>query len=295
MSRHGTRRRARLWLRAGRALAVRTRNGPVIGLVVCLGLAGCGSDGPTAPPPPPPPTVTVAFEPGPIEVGEGETAEIRVTYQVRTLDAPWTLSVSTLPVTASAADFELVEATIEIPAGQGVSGESSLELAALADDQFDEGPETVAVRFVPGGGVNARTGADLQVRIEDGGVSPCPGLGIVATRPEPGGPADVYVQRTFTFAVMEGDRGPVMEFVAPYLESLGDSIDGLPVSNSNFALHIEAWETATVDQHVEHTVGIQMRHDAFHDPDLELAFHGEGCGAARVACSTETCGLETAP
>ncbi len=239
--------------------------------------------------------MTVAFEPGPIEVGEGETAEIRVTYQVRTLDAPWTLSVSTLPVTASAADFELAEATIEIPAGQGVSGESSIALAALPDDQFDEGPETVAVRFVPGGGVNARLGADLQVRIADGGVSPCPELSVVATRPEPGGPADVYVQRTFAFRVMEGDQGPVMEFAAPYLELSQDAVDGLPHSNTNFALHIEAWDVRAEGQHVEHTVDIQMRHDAFQDPDLELAFHGEGCDAAGVVCSTETCGLETVP
>lgn len=74
-----------------------------------------------------------------------------------------TLSVSNLSATASVDDFELAEASVEIPAGQGVSGESLLQLAALGDNQFDGGPETVAVRFVPGGGVNASLGADVRV------------------------------------------------------------------------------------------------------------------------------------
>ena len=217
-----------------------------------------------------------------------------MTYRVRTLDAPWTLSVATLPVTASADDFELPETTIEIPAGQGVSGEASLELAVLGDNQFDEGPETVAVRFVPGGGVNARLGADLQVRIRDGGVSPCPGLNIVATRPKPGGPNDIYIQRSFTLQVMEGEEEPVMEFVAPYVDLARKPVDDLPGTNTNFALNIEAWELTTAGEHVEHTVDIQMRRDASQDPDIELAFHAAECDAAAVACSTEECSLRNA-
>lgn len=281
------------WRRAGRVQATRAPGAPVIGLLVCLGLAGCGGDGSTTvPAPPPPPAVTVAFEPGPLDVREGETAEIRVAYQVHTLDAPWTLTVSTLPVTASAADFELSGATIDIPAGQGVSGESSFELAALADSQFDEGPETGALRFVPGGGVNARLGADLQVSIQDGGVAPCPALNIVATRPERGEPANIYIHRTFTLQVMEGGQGPVMEFVAPYRKVFPDLIGDLPNSNTNLAINIEAWELTTAAQHVEHAVDIQMRNDTFRD--LELAFHAAECDAAGVVCTTEECSMRTA-
>ena len=101
----------------------------------------------------------------------------------------WQLAISPLAVSASADDFAVSESAIEIPAGQGVSGEASLELAAAPDGLFDEGDETVAIRFVPGGGVNARLGGDLEVVIHDAGVSPCPGANVVATRPEPGGPA----------------------------------------------------------------------------------------------------------
>ena len=262
-------------------------------LATWFGLSGCGG-GPssTAPQTPPPPAVTVSFEPGPIGVREGEITEIRVSYQVRTLDAPWQLSVSSLPVTASADDYELATASIEIPAGEGVSGEATVELAAVEDTQFDEGDETVAIRFVPGGGVNARLGADLQVSIRDAGVAPCPGLSIVATRPEPGGPADVYVARSFTFQVTEAHPGLAMEFVGPYIEPLVDFGEGLPGYNTNFALNIAAWELTTAGENVEHTVDIQMRHDSFQDPDLELTFRGEGCDAAGVACSTENCGLK---
>ena len=266
---------------------------PVMCLATWFGLSGCGG-GPssTAPQAPPPPAVTVSFEPGPIGVREGETTEIRVSYQVRTLDAPWHLSVSPLPVTASAEDFELATASIEIPAGQGVSGEASVELAAVQDTQFDEGDETVAIRFVPGGGVNARLGADLQVSIRDAGAAPCPGLTIVATRPEPGGPADVYVARSFTFQVMEAHPGLALEFVGPYVEPL---VPGGDRYNTNFALNIAAWELTTAGDSVEHTVDIQMRHDALRDPDLELTFRGEGCEAAGVACSTENCEFTPGP
>ena len=71
-------------------------------------------------------------------------------------------------------------------------------------------------------------------------------------------------------------------------------MDGLPRHNTNFALNIEAWELTTVGRQVEHTVDIQMRHDAFQDPDLELAFHAAECAAAGVACTTEECSLRTA-
>ena len=264
-------------------------------LATWLGIAGCGGGASPATPPapaPPPPAVTVSFEPGPIDVREGQTTEIRVIYQVRTLDAPWQLAISTLPVTASAGDFELATANIEIPAGQGVSGEASVELAAVEDVQFDEGDETVAVRFVPGGGVNAQLGADLEVRIRDAGVTPCPGLVVAATSPAPGGPADVYVSRSFTFQVAEAHPALAMEFVGPYIEPLVDFGADLLGYNTNFALNIAAWEFTIAGDSVEHTVDIQMRRDAFRDPNLELAFHGGGCDAVGVACSTEGCGLK---
>ena len=263
-----------------------------VGLLICIGLASCGGgSSTTAPQAPPPPAVTVSFEPGSLEITEGDTAEIRVRYQVRTLDAPWQLPVSPLAVTASDDDFELTAASVEIPAGQGVSGEASLELVAAEDGQFDEGDETVAIRFVPGGGVNARLGGDLQVSIRDAGVAPCAGLNVVATRPEPGGPADVFLQRSFTFEVTEPQESLAMEFAGPYAEPPA-SLEFLEL-NTNFAVNIESWSLAADGPVLRHTVDIQMRREAFQDPDLALVFHGEGCDEVGVACSSQDCQANT--
>ena len=264
-----------------------------VGLLIWIGLASCGPGGSTtAPQAPPPPAVTVSFEPGSLEVTEGDTAEIRVRYQVRTLDAPWQLAVSPLAVTASDDDFELSAASVEIPAGQGVSGEASLELTAAEDVLFDEGDETVAIRFVPGGGVNARLGGDLQVSIRDAGVAPCAGLNVVATRPAPGGPADVFIQRSFTFEVTEPQESLAMEFLGPYTEPPARLLETFRL-NTNFAVNIGAWRLAADGPVLRHTVDIQMRQEAFRDPDLALVFHGEGCDEVGVACSSQDCRQNT--
>ena len=168
----------------------------------------------------------------------------------------------------------------------------SFELAAVEDVQFDEGDESVAIRFVPGGGVNARLGGDLAVSIRDAGVAPCDGLNVVATRPEPGGPADVFIQRSFTFAVTEPQESLAMEFAGPYLEPPARLVERLQI-NTNLAVNIASWSLAADGPVLRHTVDIQMRHEAFMDPDLTLVFHGDGCDAPGVACSAEDCRLNT--
>ena len=154
----------------------------VVGL---LGLIGCGggAGSPGTPQAPPPPAVTVSFAATSLEVREGDSVEIGVRYQVRSLSSPWQLGISPLPESASVDDFELSMPSIEIPAGQGVSGEAVLELTASSDTVFDEGDETVAIRFVPGGGVDASLGTNLRVSIRDAAVSPCTGVSILATPP----------------------------------------------------------------------------------------------------------------
>ena len=255
----------------------------------CFVLASCGGGSPAGPQAPPPPDVTVSFERSRLEVPEGETAEIRIRYQVRSLTAPWQLAISPLGVSASADDFAVSATEIEIPAGQGVSGEASLELAAAPDGLFDEGDETVAIRFVPGGGVNARLGGDIEVVIHDAGVSPCPGASVVATPPEPGGPAMVFVERSFTFGVSEAGQPVAMEFLGPYTPTIGGGGGGLPARNANFAANIAAWEMEADGGTIRHTVRIQIRREAFGDPDLLLAFRGEGCDPHGVACSADRC------
>lgn len=240
------------------------------------------------------PDVTVSFVPSSLDVPEGEAAEVRISYQVRSLTAPWQLAISPLAVTASDEDFDLSEGSVEIPAGQGISGEASLELTAVSDGLFDEGDETIAIRFVPGGGVNATLGGDLRVVIHDAGVSPCPGTNVVATRPRPGGPADRFVERSFTFGVSAAGESVAMEFLAPYLQVTDESVDVLPERNAIFAASIAAWRVSADGQTVQHTVDIQIRPVVFGDPDLQLAFRGEGCDPRGLTCSTYQCEQEAA-
>lgn len=141
-------------------------------------LAGCGEGGTTAPgtpggpvaPTPPPIAAVVTFGDASAEVYEGDTASLPIRYEARSLAAPWRLRVSPLPGTAQAADFSLPNPVVEIPAGTGTTGTVTLDLAALADDEFEEGTETLSLRLVPEATVNAQLGGDLPVSIREGGV-----------------------------------------------------------------------------------------------------------------------------
>ena len=158
---------------------------PAVAAVAAL--AGCGDGAgttapapPTAPPAPlppvatppvaaPPVAATVAFVAASAEVYEGDTASLRIRYEAQSLAVPWRLRVSPLPGTAQSSDFSLPDAVVEIPAGQGTTGTVTLDLVALADDEFEEGTETLSLRFVPDPTVNAELGGDLQVSIREGG------------------------------------------------------------------------------------------------------------------------------
>ena len=262
----------------------------VVGL---LGLIGCGggAGSPGTPQAPPPPAVTVSFAATSLEVREGDSVEIGVRYQVRSLSSPWQLGISPLPESASVDDFELSMPSIEIPAGQGVSGEAVLELTAASDTVFDEGDETVAIRFVPGGGVDASLGTNLRVSIRDAAVYPCTGVSILATPPGPGGPDDAFVRRTFTVQIDPTSESAAMEFGGPYWDLMADPVDGLPRRNTNFAVNIAAWEVERRRETIQHTVDIELLPGLLEDPDLRLAFRGAGCEAGGVICSLENCEL----
>lgn len=138
--------------------------------------SGCGDGGgttasraPTAPAPNPVAAV-VSFGAASAEAYEGDTVSIPIRYEARSLAAAWRLRVSPLPGTAESADFSLPNPIVEIPAGSGTSGEVTLRLTALPDDHFEEGTETLSLRFVPDPAVNARLGGDLPVSLREGGV-----------------------------------------------------------------------------------------------------------------------------
>lgn len=147
------------------------------GFVGSAALSGCGAGGggatstraPTAPAPNPIAAV-VSFGAASAEAYEGDTVSIPIRYEARSLAAAWRLRVSPLPGTAESADFSLPNPVVEIPAGSGTSGEVTLDLTALPDDRFEEGTETLSLRFVPDPAVNARLGGDLPVSLREGGV-----------------------------------------------------------------------------------------------------------------------------
>lgn len=158
--------------RQGAALAAALAGAAGVGAA----LSACGDSGgttatraPTAPAPNPIAAV-VSFGAASAEAYEGDTVSIPIRYEARSLAAAWRLQVSPLPGTAESADFSLPNPVVEIPAGSGTSGEVTLDLTALPDDHFEEGTETLSLRFVPDPAVNARLGGDLPVSLREGGV-----------------------------------------------------------------------------------------------------------------------------
>lgn len=143
------------------------------GLAGCLWLAACdggaGTTAPQTPAGPPPIAVVVSFGTESAEVFEGDTVEIPVRYESRSLGSPWRLLIAAVPDTAEAADFSIPENFVDIPAGSGTTGEVVFRLVGLPDANFDEGSETLTLRFVPDPAVNAQIGEELPVVIQEGG------------------------------------------------------------------------------------------------------------------------------
>lgn len=136
------------------------------------GDSGGGSSAPRAPtaPAPNPIAAIVSFGAASAEAYEGDTISIPIRYEARSLSSAWQLRVSQIPGTAASTDFSLPNPVVEIPAGSGTSGEVTLDLTALPDDDFEEGTETLSLRFVPDPAVNAQLGGDLPVSLREGGV-----------------------------------------------------------------------------------------------------------------------------
>lgn len=144
-----------------------------VGLAGGVGLAACGggpgTTAPQTPAGPPPIAVVVSFGTASVEVFEGDTVEIPVRYESRSLGSPWRLLIAAVPDTAEAADFSIPENFVDIPAGSGTTGEVVFRLIGLPDANFDEGAETLTLRFVPDPAVNAQIGDEIPVVIQEGG------------------------------------------------------------------------------------------------------------------------------
>jgi len=149
--------------------------------------------GPTTPPVP---AFVVAFASDTLRVGEGETVEVAIRYQVNDLTAPLALAVSPLDLGVGPTDYDLSATTFEIPAGQSITGTAALSVTALVDDQIAEGEEILGLRMVPPEGIRAQLDQNLEIAIVDVGALPCPGVRIVAVPVEPLASAPNWRQTT---------------------------------------------------------------------------------------------------
>ena len=129
-----------------------------LGAVAALSVVACGDGGgggaattapePVTPPPPAQPAAVVSFVEDAVTVAEGEVANIEIRYQATRLAGPLRLMVSPRDGNTVPADYEFSATSIEIPAGQEISGTKALSLTALADREIDEGHEVLSLRLV---------------------------------------------------------------------------------------------------------------------------------------------------
>ena len=266
-------------------------------LVAALACAACGGDGgsiPPAPAPvaPPQPTpvlpVTVSFSPEAVALFEGESAEVAVRYQVRELSAPWKLGLSVLGDTAGEEDFELSTDTVEIPAGQDLSGELLIVLTARTDSTFAEESERALIRFVPDPDQSAALGRDLQVSIRDSGAFPCPGVRILAGRPRQiENPFTPLLDSTVTIERTASAAGIEVSLVEPYDHWFyGHSVPVVVFRN---------WRTETAGEALRHDFDLRWPTEklvAPNEPSLLFAFSGGPCaGEPQAGCSSDGCEL----
>ena len=239
-----------------------------------------------APPPTPVLPVTVSFSPEAVVLFEGESAEVAVRYQVRELSAPWKLGLSVLGDTTGEDDFELSADTVEIPAGQGLSGEVPIVLTARTDAAFAEESERASIRFVPDPDQSAALGGELRVSIRDSGAVPCPGVRILAERPREVRNRFPTLESRVTIERSAAAAGTEITVVEPY-QTWHDQ----PVP----ALVFLDWRTETGGEALRHDFDLLWPSEKPlipNQPSLVFAFSGGPCaGEPQAGCSSDGCEL----
>ena len=253
-----------------------------------------------ATPPSPPVAATAEFVEESIRIVEGETVEIVVRYEVRELAAAVRLAVVVAETGAEAADYEFGTESIEIPAGQGTSGEASGELRASVDLRIAEGDESLALRLVAPEGPRVDLGPELGVTIEEGGGSPCPGVTVLAEPPQPlpEGPPWTTVPilgTTFRMDLLPEAAEITFDWVGPYRETPKQD-DGFSPRWTGNRWHsmpefaVAHWRTERAGAALRHWIRMEWPADT----DLDLAFFSwaGGCeGQPLVTCDGSGCGL----
>lgn len=252
---------------------------------------------PPPPPPPPPPAFAASFAETELEVREGETLEVKVRYEIRSLAAPVQVRLTASHDSASEADYELTGDSVEIPAGDDLAGEASFELTALADLHFTEGTETLPLAFVPSG-VQATLGDPVAISIVDNGTSPCPGvrvMGLPWTDEEsPNEDVENMLATTLSFEVGPDGTGTRLEILGPYLD-LG-TYGRIEQSVSVFG--INRWNVRVEPGAVVHELDVNWSGEAWFEEEaeasLDFAIRGGACAGTPVASCTSA-GCEILP
>ena len=274
-----------------------SRAARLLGALGALLGAACGGDGGKAAPSvvaPAVPEVTVSFARNAVTVGEGETANIEVRYRIDSLASPVSLMVSPLDQGAAPEDYELSATTLEIPAGQGVSGTGTLAFTALSDGRISEGEEVVALRLVPPGGVRAQLGSDLAVTIADGPGVPCAGVSVQASPVTPLDSLPPWLTTTLALHREPGAGRVQFDWEGPFGhdEYCDDDAcrEWLETRSPFFEVNVVEWRVASSSGGTDHSMDIEW----FESKTARLRFRsadGACEGEPTVTCTSAGCEL----
>ena len=189
--------------------------------------------------------------------------------------------------TAGDDDFELSADTVEIPAGQGLSGELPIVLSARTDAAFAEESERASIRFVPDPEQSAALGGELQVSIREGGAFPCPGVRILAERPHEVRNRFPVLESRVTIDRTAAAAGAEFTLVEPYdTWFFGQSVPA--------AVFVD-WRMETGGEALRHHFDLLWPSEKPvipNQPSLVFAFSGGPCaGESLAGCSSAGCEL----
>ena len=213
---------------------------------------------------------------------------------MRDLSSPWNLRIGAAPDGASEDDYELSPETVEIPAGEEISGDLALEVTLVSDALFAEGPELLSLRFLDDPGVNATLGPPVEIAIHDSAASPCPGIAVSAPpwREDAWSTNDPTPMLATTLTVEQSEEaaGASFDLIGPYVAWDPTTRDRRPYA----AFGINAWRITSRGEDVIHELDINWPGESWFQEEtrLEFGFAGGRCSGEPVAsCSSEGCEL----
>ena len=283
---------------------IRSR-GMTSGLMAGLAAAGCGapSDAPApSTPAAPQPSFTVSFVESAARLVEGETAEIPVRWSVGSPGRALQIGVTAQDQTTTADDYQLSSESFEIPQS-AASGTAVVSLRALEDELFAEGDETLSLRLVVPSGAAVQLGGNLDISIEDAGVSPCAGIRIRAEPPwlrdywEEGSTLQPSETATTRFIVVSGTGSEAvsLDWIGPYrdydLGSWNPPFRTRRVNPTNqFHAILEDWSFRLEEATLRHEIQVEWLSEL----ELGLQFRsadGACVGKPVAACTGAGCEL----